>query len=82
MNEKIIIDVRTREEYAKDHIKGAINIPLHDLESNHESLKNKKVYVYCNSGARAKKAKELLVNKQINAYILKGNWDKDYPREK
>jgi len=29
---KLIVDVRTREEYVKSHIKGAINIPLYDLE--------------------------------------------------
>ena len=60
MTEKIIIDVRTREEYVKDHIKGALNIPLHDLEFNHDFLKDKQVSIYCNSGVRAKIAKKWL----------------------
>ncbi len=63
MIEKIIIDIRSREEYSKDHIKGAINIALHDLEFNHDFLKNKKVFVYCNSGVRAKLAKKWLRKK-------------------
>jgi len=82
MTEKIIIDVRTREEYVKDHIKGALNIALHDLEFNYDFLKNKKVYVYCNSGIRAKIAKKWLRNTNIDAEVLKGNWEKDYNREK
>jgi rhodanese-related sulfurtransferase len=82
MTEKIIIDVRTREEYVKDHIKGALNIALHDLEFNYDFLKNKKVYVYCNSGVRAKIAKKWLRNTTIDAEVLKGNWEKDYNREK
>ena len=82
MTEKIIIDVRTREEYVKDHIKGALNIALHDLEFNYDFLKNKKVYVYCNSGVRAKIAKKWLRNTNIDAEVLKGNWEKDYTREK
>lgn len=28
----MIVDVRSREEYVKRHIKGAVNIPLFDLE--------------------------------------------------
>ena len=30
-NPEIIIDVRTREEFLKEHVKGAINIPLYDV---------------------------------------------------
>lgn len=82
MTEKIVIDVRTREEYTKDHIKGALNIALHDLEFNYDFLKNKKVYVYCNSGVRANIAKKWLRNKHIDADVLKGDWEKDYKRVK
>jgi len=43
--ERLIVDVRTREEFIKEHIKGAINIPLYDLEFYVEFLKNKRVYI-------------------------------------
>lgn len=82
MAEKIIIDVRTREEYAKDHIKGALNIAVHDLEFSFDFLKDKKAYVYCNSGARAKLAKKWLKDEGIDADVLLGDWDKDYKRQK
>ncbi|HWR63070.1 MAG TPA: rhodanese-like domain-containing protein [Candidatus Thermoplasmatota archaeon] len=80
--EHLIIDVRTREEYAKDHIKGALNIALHDLEFYHEFLKDKTVSVYCNSGVRARLAQQWLRAAHINADVLKGNWENDYLREK
>lgn len=82
MNEEIILDVRTREEFAKDHIKGALNIALHDLEFHHGFLKNKKVFVYCNSGVRARLAKKWLQIADIDVDVLVGDWEKDYPREK
>ncbi len=82
MIEKIVIDVRTREEYVKNHIEGALNIALHNLEFNIDFLRDKKVYVYCNSGIRANIAKKWLRTKHIDAYVLKGDWEKDYKREK
>lgn len=51
--QEIIVDVRTREEYLKEHVKGSINIPLYDIEYYSCILKGKKVKVYCNTGARA-----------------------------
>ena len=78
--EKLIIDVRTREEYVQDHIEGALNIPVHDLEFTLDFLKNKTIFVYCNSGVRAKLAKKRLAKDRIRAELLGGNWDTDHPR--
>lgn len=80
--QKLIIDVRTREEYVQDHIDGALNIPVHDLEFSLDFLKNKNVSVYCNSGVRAKLAKKLLVKQRINAEVLPGDWETKYHRVK
>lgn len=58
-----ILDVRTKEEYNAGHIKGAILIPVQELQSRIseiDSLKNKKVLVYCRSGNRSKKALDIL----------------------
>ncbi len=50
---KLIIDVRTREEYAESHIPGSLNIPLDELESTHFSAeKNTSVVFHCRSGRR------------------------------
>ena len=80
--QKLIVDVRTREEYVQDHVKGAINIPVHDLGFSLDFLKDKAVLVYCNSGVRAKIAKKLLGKEQITVDLLAGDWDVDYPRIK
>ena len=46
----VIVDVRLPEFYAREHIPGAINIPLEELDKNLDRLdKDKLVVVYCAS---------------------------------
>ena len=40
---QLIIDVRTREEFVKEHIKGALNIPHYDLQFHEDFLKEKDI---------------------------------------
>lgn len=58
----VLLDVRTREEYAQGRIKGSVNIPLQEIEKVCEKItdKNTLLYVYCRSGVRSAKAVELL----------------------
>ena len=59
----ILIDVRRKDEFEKDHIDGAINIPLDRLEKQiHFGIPNKntEINLYCLSGARAEHAKCVL----------------------
>ncbi|MBK7681623.1 MAG: thioredoxin [Bacteroidetes bacterium] len=52
----IILDVRTPEEFAAGHVKGAVNLNIHDaaFKSGLEKLdKSKPVLVYCKSGSRS-----------------------------
>ncbi|MBC7921229.1 MAG: thioredoxin [Ferruginibacter sp.] len=56
-----LIDVRTREEYAKQRLKNALNLNYNgpDFESHLAYLdKTKPAYVYCLSGGRSAKAAE------------------------
>ena len=80
--QKLIIDVRTREEYVQDHIEGALNIPVPDLDFYLDFLKDKTITIYCNSGVRAKLAKKRLTKEHIKADLLAGDWITDYPRIK
>ena len=58
-----LIDVRTRNEYASNHIKNAKNIVYQgdDWEAQIAALdKEKPVYVYCQKGGRSAKCAALL----------------------
>lgn len=74
-----LIDVRTPEEYAAQHAKGAINLPLVDIQNGKmpNVAKDKIVYVYCHSGARAAQAKTRL-EKDGYQHVISlggiGNW--------
>jgi rhodanese-related sulfurtransferase len=52
----IILDVRTPEEFNRDHINESINIPVDELINKISEImpdKNKLIYVYCLSGSRS-----------------------------
>ena len=60
----IILDVRTREEYAQGHIPGAVCVPNETIGSGEiPELPNRDqlILVYCRSGNRSKQASEKLV---------------------
>lgn len=54
-----IIDVRTEDEYALEHIKNAINIPLDEIQEINLS-KDEEIIVYCRSGSRSYQAAMIL----------------------
>jgi rhodanese-related sulfurtransferase len=59
----IILDVRTKEEFAQKHIPGAINIPNEAIgaaEIPELPNKDQMILVYCRSGNRSKQASEKL----------------------
>lgn len=58
-----LLDVRTPDEFAQEHIEGAKLIPLQVLGENLSQLqtvKNKKIIVYCHSGNRSVAAARIL----------------------
>ena len=76
-----IVDVRSSQEYAEGHFKGAINIPYYQINKNvYNILKDKQqeIVLYCEAGVRSKQAyKKLLKLQYRNVYSLyKGleNW--------
>jgi len=63
-NDVQILDVRTPEEYAEGHIKGALlanyNAPTFKEDALKVLQKGKKVAIYCRSGRRSAAAAEIL----------------------
>ena len=61
--EVVVLDVRSKNEFDQDHIKGAINVSHDQIGDNLALLnqhKDKMVVVYCRSGRRAGIAEEIL----------------------
>lgn len=79
-----LIDIRTAEEFAEEHIPGAINIDFNKESFEEEILKldkTKPVFSYCLSGKRCLKASYLFKrNKFSEVYSLEGgiiSWRKN-----
>jgi len=74
----ILIDVRTKEEYDENHITGAVNVPLSNIEEgNIDYDKDTTIVVYCRSGNRsATAAKKLIALGYTSVYDLGSinNW--------
>lgn len=72
----IIVDVRSKGEYASGHIKNSINIPLDGLSNNLNKLKdkNKPVITCCASGMRSASAKQILKSKGYTNVHNGGGW--------
>lgn len=68
--EYIVVDVRTEEEYASGHIKGAVNIPYETIDKNVNLDKEKAIFVYCKSGTRSKIAYNTLKDLGYIVYDL------------
>lgn len=74
-NGAIILDVRTKEEFAGGHINGSINISLQTLQSNISKLKkDKTIITCCASGMRSASAKNLLAANGFSSVFNGGGW--------
>src|SRR5574344_2042893 len=63
----VLIDVRTLNEFELMHIKGAINIPVNEIEQRILQVEQgRPIMVYCSSGARSKTAIQVLNNLGYN----------------
>ncbi len=75
----VLIDVRTPEEYAEGHLDNAININWYDENFMNEFKtieKEKPIYVYCKIGGRSASAAEMLNSSGYkNVTDLLGGYD-------
>jgi len=73
----ILIDVRTKEEYDRYHIEGAINHDIMDMMEGKFPYIDKvaEVSLYCESGNRSMMAKNMLENAGFNKVIDLGSID-------
>lgn len=73
----IILDVRSKGEYADGHIKGSINISVDTLNSHLSKLKdkNKPIITCCASGMRSGSAKNILQSNGYTQVYNGGGWN-------
>lgn len=70
-----LVDVRTANEFAGGSAPGAINIPLSTVGESIDQFKNKgNIVVFCRSGNRSGKAKDILESKGIQNVSNGGSW--------
>lgn len=72
----IVLDVRTKGEYAGGHIKGSINISVDQLKHNLGRLpdKSKPIITCCASGMRSGTAKGILESSGYQNVHNGGSW--------
>ena len=61
----VILDVRDAKDYDKGHVENSINIPIDEVESRINELKDyqdKEILIYCSVGRRSAQAAEILEN--------------------
>lgn len=71
----IILDVRSKGEYAGGHMKGSINISLDTLSHNLSKLrKDNPIITCCASGMRSASAKSILKSSGFTEVYNGGGW--------
>ncbi|MDP5172130.1 MAG: rhodanese-like domain-containing protein [Bacteroidia bacterium] len=71
----VILDVRSKAEYAGGHIKGSVNISVDTLSNNLKKLKkDKPIITCCASGMRSASAKSILTSNGYTNVHNGGSW--------
>jgi len=75
---KVLLDIREPSECASGMLKDAINIPMSEFESRFSEIaKDKEIFIYCRSGARAERAETFLIHKgyKLTRFLQPGGYD-------
>jgi rhodanese-related sulfurtransferase len=73
--ERVLLDVREREEWGEGGLPGSLHIPLTELRTRLDELpQHREIMVYCRSGQRAYYACRLLSQQGIRCRCLSGGY--------
>jgi len=71
----ILLDVRTKGEFMRGYVEGAVNIPLDSLRDRISELdKTKKIITYCKVGIRGYIAERILVQNGFTVFNVTGGY--------
>lgn len=68
----VLIDVRSQGEYEREHLAGAVNIPVDELEARQDQIPQAPMVVYCASGMRSHIAMEKLNAMRLGQPVFQG----------
>lgn len=75
LSKAFLVDVRTPEEFREGTAKGAVNIPLDQIESRLKEFEGKdQIVVFCRSGSRSSQAKAILESQGFINVTNGGTW--------
>ncbi|BBX51465.1 MBL fold metallo-hydrolase [Mycolicibacterium poriferae] len=75
-DEVTVLDVRQTTEFDGGHIRGALNIPLHELLARRDEVPAGEVWVHCGSGYRASIACSLIERADRSVVLIDDAFDK------
>jgi rhodanese-related sulfurtransferase len=71
----LILDVRTQDEFKRDHVEGALNIQLDEIRTRMNELpKKREIWTYCYVGQRSYYATRALVQYGFNVKNISGGF--------
>lgn len=71
----MVLDVRTAQEFAENHVQGAVNIPVQELKSRvYELPKDKPILILCRTGVRAATAYGIVLAARPGTAESPGLW--------
>jgi len=74
-SDKLIIDLRRKEDYRKESYPGAINICYDEFYRYPEVLpKNRRIYVFCYTGVSGDEIAENMSGKGYDIYSIEGGY--------
>jgi hydroxyacylglutathione hydrolase len=71
----IVLDVRQAGDYRDSHVRGARNIPVHQLVDRIDELPDGEIWVHCASGYRASVAASLLDRQNRTVVLIDDDFD-------
>ena len=76
-SDAVLIDLRSREEYGKSHVKGARNVPYDEFEEmqEYDFPKRKILVLYCDRGGASLMAAKILARKGYEPRSVIGGFE-------